>query len=123
MQCGNLTVPLDYTKKNNDMLQLRVYRAQAPKACHNKGSIMLNFGGPRSSGIEGMSAIKDDSPPDSRTIYLHFCKKPSPTPLLSPFPSFPAVVSLLTTALFPRLLSVTLQRLRLGRNSPSALLH
>ena len=49
-QCGSLTVPLDYTNKSNPAtidLDLQKVEALVKPA---KGSILLNFGGPGSSG-------------------------------------------------------------------------
>ncbi|KAK2591322.1 nedd8-conjugating enzyme UBE2F [Conoideocrella luteorostrata] len=52
MECGSLTVPLDYTDKtSNATLQLQLQRAPAKKPCKDTKSILLNFGGPGADGI------------------------------------------------------------------------
>ena len=52
LECGNLTVPLDYTdKKSNATLRLDLLRAPASKKCDKKRSILLNFGGPGADGV------------------------------------------------------------------------
>lgn len=48
--CGSLTVPLDYTNESNDAtLDLDLQKVEALNQ-PSKGSILLNFGGPGSSG-------------------------------------------------------------------------
>ena len=45
-QCGNLTVPLDYTEPESDKtLQLQLLKVPAIRE-PKKGSILFNFGGP-----------------------------------------------------------------------------
>lgn len=52
LECGNLTVPLDYTDtKSNATLRLDLLRAPASKKCDKKRSILLNFGGPGADGV------------------------------------------------------------------------
>lgn len=48
--CGSLTVPLDYTNESNDAtIDLDLQKVEALTQ-PSKGSILLNFGGPGSSG-------------------------------------------------------------------------
>lgn len=55
IQCGNLTVPLDYTRPNaNETLTLNLIRLPALK--ESKGSILLNFGGPGVAGRGSLAA-------------------------------------------------------------------
>lgn len=52
LECGTLTVPLDYTdKKGNATLELQLQRAPAKQKSKNAKSILLNFGGPGADGI------------------------------------------------------------------------
>lgn len=52
--CANLTVPLDYTNvENGEILELNLVKVEASKP--RKGSIMMNPGGPGSSGVEEIS--------------------------------------------------------------------
>ncbi|KAF4960639.1 hypothetical protein FGADI_808 [Fusarium gaditjirri] len=53
-ECGNLTVPLDYTDEyNTSTTTLNLIRLRATEKCP-KGSIIVNFGGPGYSGIESL---------------------------------------------------------------------
>ena len=58
IQCGNLTVPLDYTNPEPDatlnLQLLKVPAAKTPK----KGSIMFNFGGP---GLRARSLLASEA--------------------------------------------------------------
>jgi len=50
IQCGNLSVPLDYTNPNStETLQLQLLKVPATKT-PSKGSILFNFGGPGEPG-------------------------------------------------------------------------
>jgi hypothetical protein len=56
-QCGSLTVPLDYTNESNDAtLNLDLQKVAALNQ-PSKGSILLNFGGPGSSGKPDLAAF------------------------------------------------------------------
>ncbi|KAF5125758.1 Tripeptidyl aminopeptidase [Metarhizium anisopliae] len=53
LECGTLTVPLDYTNKTaNATLQLQLQRAPAKQKSKSTKSILLNFGGPGADGVE-----------------------------------------------------------------------
>jgi pimeloyl-ACP methyl ester carboxylesterase len=54
LQCGKVTVPLDYTKPRGAKLDLALarYRATGP----SRGSVVLNFGGPGSAGVSELAA-------------------------------------------------------------------
>ena len=55
IECGNLTVPLDYTRPTaNETLTLNLIRLPALK--ESKGSILLNFGGPGVAGRVSLAA-------------------------------------------------------------------
>ncbi|KAF9888919.1 hypothetical protein FE257_008088 [Aspergillus nanangensis] len=57
LECGSLTVPLDYTEPDNgETLDLEILRAPAPNQ-PSKGSVFVNFGGPGASGKIEMSAM------------------------------------------------------------------
>jgi pimeloyl-ACP methyl ester carboxylesterase len=54
MQCGKVTVPLDYARPDAGTLDLALarYRATGP----SQGSVVLNFGGPGGAGISSLAA-------------------------------------------------------------------
>ncbi|MET7439737.1 alpha/beta hydrolase [Streptomyces sp. NPDC004082] len=54
LQCGKVTVPLDYARPGAGTLDLALarYRATGPK----RGSVLLNFGGPGGSGVSELAA-------------------------------------------------------------------
>ncbi|MEU9560145.1 alpha/beta hydrolase [Streptomyces fumanus] len=54
LQCGKVTVPLDYGRPAAGSLDLALarYRATGP----SRGSVLLNFGGPGGSGVDELSA-------------------------------------------------------------------
>lgn len=54
MQCGKVTVPLDYAHPRAGTLQLALarYRATGP----SRGSVVLNFGGPGGAGVPELAA-------------------------------------------------------------------
>ncbi|MEU0074541.1 alpha/beta hydrolase [Streptomyces sp. NPDC006332] len=58
LQCGKVTVPLDYTKPRGATLDLALarYRATGP----SRGSVLLNFGGPGSAGVTELAAGGED---------------------------------------------------------------
>ncbi|MCX5055202.1 MULTISPECIES: alpha/beta hydrolase [unclassified Streptomyces] len=58
LQCGKLTVPLDYTEPKAGTLDLALarYRATGKK----RGSVLLNFGGPGGAGVPELAAGGDD---------------------------------------------------------------
>lgn len=49
LQCGKVTVPLDYGKPNGGTLDLALARYRATGS--SRGSVLLNFGGPGGAGI------------------------------------------------------------------------
>lgn len=57
LECGNITVPLDYTEPDSgETLDLQILKAPAPNQ-PSKGSVFFNFGGPGASGIPQMSLM------------------------------------------------------------------
>lgn len=52
IQCGKLTVPLDWTHdKTNETIELELIKMPAATQPAPKGSILLNFGGPGGDGL------------------------------------------------------------------------
>ncbi|MBV7698549.1 alpha/beta hydrolase [Streptomyces sp. TRM70350] len=58
LQCGKVTVPLDYARPGAGTLDLALarYRASGDK----RGSLLLNFGGPGGSGVSELATSGDD---------------------------------------------------------------
>ncbi|WP_141310789.1 alpha/beta hydrolase [Streptomyces spinoverrucosus] len=58
LQCGKVTVPLDYARPGAGTLDLALarYRASGEK----RGSLLLNFGGPGGSGVSELAFSDDD---------------------------------------------------------------
>ncbi|KAM7218622.1 TAP-like domain containing protein [Rhypophila decipiens] len=64
LECGNLTVPLDYTNpESDDRFIVELLRSRAIKS-PSRGSVLLNFGGP---GYDGVASIRSPS----RSSSLH----------------------------------------------------
>ncbi|MFF4536069.1 alpha/beta hydrolase [Streptomyces aureus] len=58
LQCGKITVPLDYARPGAATLDLALARYKATG--HSRGSVLLNFGGPGGAGIPGLAASGND---------------------------------------------------------------
>ncbi|MFI8091072.1 alpha/beta hydrolase [Streptomyces sp. NPDC086080] len=58
MQCGKITVPLDYADPGKGTLDLALARYRASSA--PRGSVVLNFGGPGASGVMGLAQGRKD---------------------------------------------------------------
>ncbi|MEY7979833.1 alpha/beta hydrolase [Streptomyces pilosus] len=58
LQCGSLTVPLDYADPGKGTLELALARYRATAG--PRGSVVLNFGGPGGSGILGLAHGRKD---------------------------------------------------------------
>lgn len=58
MQCGKVTVPLDYADPGGDTLELALARYRATD--DPRGSVVLNFGGPGGSGVLGLAHGRKD---------------------------------------------------------------
>ena len=58
LQCGKVTVPLDYAKPGGETLDLAMARFRATG--ESRGSVLLNFGGPGASGVSELTAGGDD---------------------------------------------------------------
>ncbi|MEV5439317.1 alpha/beta hydrolase [Streptomyces sp. NPDC052682] len=58
LQCGKVTVPLDYARPEAGTLDLALarYRATGP----SRGSVLLNFGGPGGAGVTELALGRDD---------------------------------------------------------------
>jgi pimeloyl-ACP methyl ester carboxylesterase len=59
LQCGKITVPLDYAKPRAGTLDLALARYRATTK-HKRGSVVLNFGGPGGAGVPALAAGGDD---------------------------------------------------------------
>ncbi|MFF8032810.1 alpha/beta fold hydrolase [Streptomyces sp. NPDC016626] len=58
LQCGTITVPLDYAAPGKDTLELALARYRASGDA--RGSVLLNFGGPGGSGVLGLAHGRKD---------------------------------------------------------------
>lgn len=58
LQCGKVTVPLDYAKPGAGTLELALARYRATGK--SRGSVLLNFGGPGSAGVSELAAGAKD---------------------------------------------------------------
>ncbi|GGW30351.1 alpha/beta fold hydrolase [Streptomyces griseoloalbus] len=58
MQCGRITVPLDYAKPEKGTLELALARYRASD--DPRGSVLVNFGGPGGSGVLGLAHGRKD---------------------------------------------------------------
>lgn len=57
LECGNLSVPLDYSDPNStETLTLELIKSPASKQ-PSKGPLLINFGGPGASGQEYMGTL------------------------------------------------------------------
>ncbi len=56
MQCAWLKVPLDYSAPSKGTVSLAVSRFRARGARHRLGSLVFNFGGPGTSGVDELAA-------------------------------------------------------------------
>jgi len=52
LQCGSLTVPLDYSNPDKDTIKLALIRKRATDPTRRIGSVLTNPGGPGASGID-----------------------------------------------------------------------
>ncbi|MDH6431891.1 pimeloyl-ACP methyl ester carboxylesterase [Streptomyces sp. SAI-144] len=59
LQCGKVTVPVDYAKPRAGTLELALARYRAATK-HKHGSVLLNFGGPGGAGVPALAAGGDD---------------------------------------------------------------
>ncbi|KAL1616240.1 hypothetical protein SLS54_008533 [Diplodia seriata] len=55
-ECGNVSVPLDYTSPDSTELGIELIKYTASKQ-PSKGSILINFGGPGASGQQLMVTL------------------------------------------------------------------
>ncbi|MEU2898576.1 alpha/beta hydrolase [Streptomyces sp. NPDC001273] len=58
LQCGTVTVPLDYAEPDRGTLELALARYRG--SGHPRGSVVLNFGGPGGSGVLGLAQGRKD---------------------------------------------------------------
>ncbi|MFF4833835.1 alpha/beta hydrolase [Streptomyces sp. NPDC001315] len=58
LQCGTVTVPLDYARPGSGTLDLALARYRATG--RSRGSVLLNFGGPGGSGVSGLATDSKD---------------------------------------------------------------
>ncbi|MEU1480366.1 alpha/beta hydrolase [Streptomyces sp. NPDC001668] len=59
LQCGKVTVPLDYARPRAGTIELALGRYRAATR-HKRGSVLLNFGGPGGAGVPELAADGDD---------------------------------------------------------------
>ncbi|MEU0750295.1 alpha/beta fold hydrolase, partial [Streptomyces albogriseolus] len=59
LQCGTVTVPLDYADPGKGTLELALARYRA-SSDDPRGSVLLNFGGPGGSGVQGLAYGRED---------------------------------------------------------------
>ncbi|MEU9166704.1 alpha/beta hydrolase [Streptomyces sp. NPDC048420] len=59
LQCGKVTVPVDYARPRAGTLDLALARYRAATR-HKRGSVVLNFGGPGGAGVPSLAAGGDD---------------------------------------------------------------
>ncbi|MFF4181613.1 alpha/beta hydrolase [Streptomyces sp. NPDC001691] len=59
MECGTLSVPVDYADLGKGAISLAVARFRtAAHGDDRKGSVVFNFGGPGESGVDGLAAFR-----------------------------------------------------------------
>ncbi|MFE0099438.1 alpha/beta hydrolase [Streptomyces sp. NPDC059009] len=54
VQCGKVTVPLDYAKPAGDSVDLAMIRIKSSAHGKPRGSLLLNFGGPGGAGVSAL---------------------------------------------------------------------
>jgi pimeloyl-ACP methyl ester carboxylesterase len=63
-ECGTIAVPVDYADPGGERIDIHVVRVRAAQQRDRIGSLIVNFGGPGGSGLQGMSywpgAASDD---------------------------------------------------------------
>ena len=64
LECGSLTVPLDYARPDGPSVELALARAATPDDDERIGSLVLNPGGPGGSGIEFLQSAVLLMPPE-----------------------------------------------------------
>jgi pimeloyl-ACP methyl ester carboxylesterase len=58
-QCGNLTVPLDYARPNGRTITVAMSRLPATDRANRLGTLLLNTGGPGSSGLGDVLPVRE----------------------------------------------------------------
>lgn len=62
MECGTLSVPIDYADPGKGAIALAVSRFTTQASGKDrKGAVVLNFGGPGESGVDGLAAFRDEA--------------------------------------------------------------
>ncbi|MGW0735542.1 alpha/beta hydrolase [Streptomyces sp. NPDC002851] len=62
MECGKLTVPVDYADPGEDTLELALSRFRTEASgTDRKGSVVFNFGGPGISGIDTLPGFRQEA--------------------------------------------------------------
>ncbi|MGI5134651.1 MULTISPECIES: alpha/beta hydrolase [unclassified Streptomyces] len=61
LECGTVTVPLDYARPDTGTLDLAMARYRA--TAHSHGSVLLNFGGPGGAGVPVLAVAGKDFMP------------------------------------------------------------
>ncbi|OLR93388.1 hypothetical protein BJP25_17395 [Actinokineospora bangkokensis] len=113
-QCATLTVPLDHAHPGGATIDLALARIPATDPSRRIGSVVLNFGGPGASGVDGIAygpSLSDS--PELGVLHERFdlvsfdprgigrsapvrCPSPLRDPAVSTFPSTPAEYAALT---------------------------
>lgn len=65
-QCGELTVPVDYSKSDPDAAVARLALIRFPATGQKIGSLVMNPGGPGESGVDAAANTVESLPPDVR---------------------------------------------------------
>src|SRR3954468_156941 len=72
VQCGGLSVPLDYAKPSGARIRLGFNRLRAADRSHRVGSLILNPGGPGGAGTEVVAAEAAGLHLWDRELHLRF---------------------------------------------------
>ncbi|GAA1954866.1 alpha/beta hydrolase [Kitasatospora viridis] len=69
LQCGELRVPLDWSRPGGDTLELALIRQPAADPAHRVGSLVVNPGGPGESGV---AMVRDDGALFTGPLHDHY---------------------------------------------------
>ncbi|MFI6682815.1 alpha/beta hydrolase [Streptomyces sp. NPDC050485] len=62
MECGTLSVPIDYADPGSGAISLAVSRFKtSARGSDRKGSVVFNFGGPGASGVDGLAGFRAEA--------------------------------------------------------------
>jgi pimeloyl-ACP methyl ester carboxylesterase len=60
IECGTISVPIDYSKPRGARIDVAVVRARATNAAQRRGALFFNPGGPGGSGVEAVTLGLED---------------------------------------------------------------